>query len=311
MLTANQNPEQLVRDQLNKMLVTSGWLVQAKKQINLSANKRVAVREYQTNVGPADYLLFVNQKPAGVIEAKREEEGVRLTVHEDQSSEYATAKLKYLNNDPLPFKYDSTGEVTRFTDYHDPKPRSTPVFTFHPPEGRLGKFYELFKDDYEKIWLEIGKTKEEIQKPKDGIAKPKDRITKPKDGIAKPKDRITKPKDGIAKPKDGIAKPKDGIAKSKDRIAKLKDGIAKPKDGIAKLKDGIAKPKDGIAKLKDGIAKPKDGIAKPKDGIEKPKDETEKRRMKSQNQRRESENRKMESENRKMESQNQRMESQN
>jgi type I restriction enzyme, R subunit len=147
MLTANQNAEQLMRDQIDIMLVSSGWLAQPKKQINLSANKGVAVREYQTNVGLADYPLFVNQKPVGVIEAKREEEGVRLTVHEDPSSEYATAKLAYLNNDPLPFVYDSTGEVTRVTDYHDPRPRSTRVFTFHPPEGRLGKFYELFKND--------------------------------------------------------------------------------------------------------------------------------------------------------------------
>jgi type I restriction enzyme R subunit len=34
----------------------------------------------------------------------------------------------------LPFVYESTGEVTRFTDYRDPKPRSRPVFTFHRPE---------------------------------------------------------------------------------------------------------------------------------------------------------------------------------
>lgn len=76
MYTANQNPEQLVRDQIDKMLFTFGWVVQSKKQINLAPGKGVAVREYQTNVGPADYLLFVNQKPAGIIEAKREEEGL-------------------------------------------------------------------------------------------------------------------------------------------------------------------------------------------------------------------------------------------
>jgi len=135
MITANQNPEQLVRDQIDKMLIASGWQVQSKNQINLTAGPGVAVREYHTNIGPADYILFVNQKPAGIIEAKREEEGVRLTVHEDQSSEYATAKLKYIiNNNPLPFVYESTGELTRFTDYRDPKPRSRPVFTFHRPQ---------------------------------------------------------------------------------------------------------------------------------------------------------------------------------
>ncbi|WP_026260346.1 type I restriction-modification enzyme R subunit C-terminal domain-containing protein [Segetibacter koreensis] len=55
-------------------------------------------------------------------------------MHEDQSADYATAKLKYIINDPLSFVYESTGEVTRFTDYRDPKPRSRPVFTFHRPE---------------------------------------------------------------------------------------------------------------------------------------------------------------------------------
>ncbi len=42
--------------------------------------------------------------------------------------------MKYLHNEPLRFVYESTGEVTRFTDYRDPKPRSRPVFTFHRPE---------------------------------------------------------------------------------------------------------------------------------------------------------------------------------
>lgn len=134
MLTTNQNPEQLARDHIDRLLIMSGWIIQNKSTINLSVSKGVAVREYQTNVGPADYILFVDKKPAGVIEAKRKEEGVRLTMHEDQSSEYATAKIKYINNDPLPFVYESTGEVTHFTDYRDPKPRSRPVFTFHRPE---------------------------------------------------------------------------------------------------------------------------------------------------------------------------------
>lgn len=130
----NQNPEQLVRYKIDKMLIASGWLVQSKKQIYLSAAKGIAIREYQTDVGPADYILFINKKPVGLIEAKREEEGVRLTMHQDQAEGYAKAKLRLLNNEPLSFIYESTGELTRFTDYRDPKPRSRPVFTFHRPE---------------------------------------------------------------------------------------------------------------------------------------------------------------------------------
>ena len=130
----NQNPEQIARDKIDAMLREVGWVVQSKSEVQLSASKGVAVREYTTDVGPADYVLFVDRKPVGIIEAKREDEGHRLTVVEDQSANYANSKLKYLNNDPLPFVYESTGTVTRFTDYRDPKPRGRNVFSFHKPE---------------------------------------------------------------------------------------------------------------------------------------------------------------------------------
>lgn len=133
-MNRNQNPEQIARDNIDKMLRDSGWVVQSKSKINLSANIGVAVREYQTNVGPADYVLFVNKKPVGIIEAKREDEGYKLTSAEEQSKGYANAKLKYLDNDPLPFVYESTGVLTHFTDFRDPKPRSRNVFSFHKPE---------------------------------------------------------------------------------------------------------------------------------------------------------------------------------
>lgn len=130
----NQNPEQIARDNIDKQLIACGWIIQDKKKFNLAAGLGIAIREYQTDIGPADYILFVDKKPIGIIEAKREEEGLRLTTVEEQSSQYANAKLRLLNNDPLPFVYESTGEVTRFTDYRDPKPRSRNVFTFHRPE---------------------------------------------------------------------------------------------------------------------------------------------------------------------------------
>lgn len=130
----NQNPEQIARDEIDRQLTACGWIVQSKSKINLNAGTGVAVREYLTDVGPADYVLFAEGKPVGIIEAKREEEGHKLTVHEDQAEDYATAKLKYLNNERLPFVYLSTGEVTTFTDFRDPKPRGRNIFTFHRPE---------------------------------------------------------------------------------------------------------------------------------------------------------------------------------
>lgn len=131
----NQDPEQIARDIIDKQLIACGWVIQDKDKINLKAALGVVVRYYLTQDGKeTDYVLFIDKKPVGVIEAKREEEGHRLTTVEEQSNEYANSKLKYLNNDPLPFVYESTGDVTRFTDFRDPKPRSRPVFTFHRPE---------------------------------------------------------------------------------------------------------------------------------------------------------------------------------
>lgn len=130
----NQNPEQISRDIIDSQLRSCGWIVQNIKQINLHAGCGVAVKEYITDVGPADYVLFVNGKACGVIEAKREEEGHRINIHEEQGENYAKAQLKYLKNEPLPFVYISTGKINRFTDFNDPKPRAREVFNFHRPE---------------------------------------------------------------------------------------------------------------------------------------------------------------------------------
>ncbi len=141
----NQTPEQLARDEIDRQLLACGRIVQNKNAVNLAAGTGVAIRKYGTDVGPADYILFIYKKPVGVIEAKREEEGIHLTMHEDQTEGYAKAKLLLIDNEPLVFAYESTGEVTRFTDYRDPKPRSRPVFTFHRPQ--------IFKN-----WLQEGKS---------------------------------------------------------------------------------------------------------------------------------------------------------
>ncbi len=135
---ANQNPEQVARDRTDAMLEASGWKVQDKKKLDFAAGPGIALREYPTDTGPADYALFVLQQACGVIEAKKEEMGQNITTVEEQTLDYATAKLKWVsNNQPLRFLYESTGLITRFTDMADPKPRSREVFSFHRPETLL------------------------------------------------------------------------------------------------------------------------------------------------------------------------------
>src|SRR3984957_13580498 len=134
-MTPNQNREQIGRDQIDQHLAEACWIVQDRTAINFAAGPGIAVREFQTDIGPADYVLFVASKPVGVIEAKPEEWGHKITTVEEQSGGYAAATLKWVNNkEPLPFVYESTGAITRLTDGRDPKPRSREIFTFHRPE---------------------------------------------------------------------------------------------------------------------------------------------------------------------------------
>ena len=93
MPTANQNPEQIARDQIDALLSASGWSVQKREALDFNAGIGLAVREYPTDTGPADYVLFVNRTAVGVIEAKPKDFGHRITTVEQQSAEYANANL--------------------------------------------------------------------------------------------------------------------------------------------------------------------------------------------------------------------------
>ncbi|WP_295625475.1 hypothetical protein [uncultured Nitrosomonas sp.] len=79
-MTLNQNPEQKARDNIDSLLQQAGWMVQSAKNINLNAGLGQAVREYQTDVGPADYVLFIDKKAVGVIEAKKADLGHKEVV---------------------------------------------------------------------------------------------------------------------------------------------------------------------------------------------------------------------------------------
>lgn len=126
-------PEAKARQAIDTKLQAAGWLVQDYRQINLAAGIGVAVREYPTDTGPADYILFVNREPVGVIEAKPD--STVLTFVESQTERYAASALKWRASvQPLRFLMESTGQITRFTDAQDPAPRSREIFHFFTPQ---------------------------------------------------------------------------------------------------------------------------------------------------------------------------------
>ena len=127
-------PEAKAREHIDRQLSHAGWVVQDLSQLNLGAAAGVAVREYPTDTGPADYVLFVDRAAVGVIEAKRADAGQNLTVAETQTERYASSRVKWRKDaTPLPFLFEATGHITHFTDTRDPFPRAREIFHFFQP----------------------------------------------------------------------------------------------------------------------------------------------------------------------------------
>jgi type I restriction enzyme R subunit len=135
-------PEEKARQEIDRQLTDAGWAVQDYKALNLSAGRGIALREVPLKTGPCDYLLLVDRRPVGVIEAKKA--GTTLSGVADQSADYAKnlpdflARLLPAGVATLPFLYESTGVETQFRDARDPEPRSRRVFGFHRPETLAG-----------------------------------------------------------------------------------------------------------------------------------------------------------------------------
>ena len=159
-------PEERARETIDKLLDHAGWAVQDREAMNLfDANyPGAAVREAYLATGYADYLLFVDGKALGVIEAKKA--GVPLSGVEAQSARYAAGLRPPMRawrpEEPLPFRYESTGIETYFSNSLDPYPRARRVFAFHTPQtlaqwvqeeeslrGRLRAVPPLFND---RLW---------------------------------------------------------------------------------------------------------------------------------------------------------------
>lgn len=131
-------PEQKARVKIDELLRYAGWDVQDREAMNLfdPAKPGVAICEAYLKTGFADYLLFVDGRALGVVEAKKV--GVPLSGVEVQSARYAVGLRPPMRawrpEMPLPFRYESTGVETFFTNWLDPDPRARRVFAFHRPE---------------------------------------------------------------------------------------------------------------------------------------------------------------------------------
>ncbi|WP_197040761.1 DEAD/DEAH box helicase family protein [Pseudonocardia halophobica] len=150
--------EQRARVLIDRQLTAAGWAVQDKKNLSLYASQGVAVREIvmKAGHGRVDYLLYVDKKAVGVIEAKPE--GTTLSGVEWQSSMYADGlpadvQLRAILRDGrLPFVFEASGSETHFTNGFDPDPRARRLFNFPKPATLARILREADADSEHSTW---------------------------------------------------------------------------------------------------------------------------------------------------------------
>jgi type I restriction enzyme R subunit len=137
MATGGIPAEAQARLKIDADLRLAGWIIQDRAEMNLSAGLGIAVREVPMGDGRVDYLLYLNQKIVGVIEAKPA--GTTLAEVHLQAMRYASnltpgQKLNaVLAKGVLPFVYEASSTELFFSNHFDPEPTSRRFFNFQRP----------------------------------------------------------------------------------------------------------------------------------------------------------------------------------
>lgn len=111
-------PEEKAREKIDTLLEESGWTVVNRDEFVSDVINAQAVRENILKRNKeADYILYLDGKAIGVLEAKREENNLGLKVAE-QAQTYATILPDWVQSwiTPLPFIFLSNGNHLLFKD---------------------------------------------------------------------------------------------------------------------------------------------------------------------------------------------------
>lgn len=116
----NLKPEEQARVLIDEMLAAAGWAVVPRSEY-LDVPHAQAVTEALTKGNnEADYLLFLDGKAIGVLEAKRAENSLGMHVAE-QTAKYSAGALPWYQTwtKPLPFLFMCNGDKLLFCDRRD------------------------------------------------------------------------------------------------------------------------------------------------------------------------------------------------
>ena len=136
---------------VDKALKLAGWgpIINFERR---SSFEKGAVQEYETENGPADYVLFVDGYAIAVVESKKLESGPQGVLVQAQrySRGYRGGRFDF-NGYHVPFIYSTNGKIFWFQDLRDVRSRSRQIASFHTPSA----LKELLERDVKKAedWL--------------------------------------------------------------------------------------------------------------------------------------------------------------
>jgi len=150
--------EARARVEIDRQLTRAGWVVVDTRDLNLFAGPGIAVREtiMAPGHGRADYLLYVDKRVVGVIEAKPA--GTPLSGVEWQSARYAEGlperhrKRAVLVDGRLPFVLEASGSETHLTNGLDPEPRARRIANVPRPETLARWLRDATADPAARTW---------------------------------------------------------------------------------------------------------------------------------------------------------------
>ncbi len=120
---------------IDPLLRAAGWtIVPFNPTLQLEFDENIAIEEYPTGNGPADYALCFNGQIVAVVEAKKltlSPQNV-LTQAERYSRGLTTGRFNFAGHH-VPFLYSTNGEVIWFHDVRHQLSRSRKISHFHTP----------------------------------------------------------------------------------------------------------------------------------------------------------------------------------
>lgn len=129
-------PEEKARIKIDRWFTEAGWQVVNRDEFEPTMSA-VAVREglLEGNL-EADYLMFVNGKVCGVLEAKREDFDVASDIVSDQVATYAKSVPGCYQTwqKPTPLLFKSNGKVVLFQDFRKTNTEWDTINRIHTPK---------------------------------------------------------------------------------------------------------------------------------------------------------------------------------